>query len=66
MTAERHYGPVCPTCGPFHRQWGQPIKAACPVCGMDEGEHAMRSAVMSLGGAEVYRREHRRSHGLRP
>lgn len=54
---------VCPLCGP----WTATIadnNSGCPTCGMDPGEVAYRERIMRLGGAEVYRQEWRKAHGL--
>lgn len=67
----RHRTEACPVCEYCAISW-QPVNAGgfngrwwvCPRCGMDAGEHAARRRVMELGGAEVYRQEWRREHGL--
>lgn len=54
---------ICALCGPFEARSGDKY-GICPSCGLDAGEVAYRERIMRLGGAEVYRQECRRAHGL--
>jgi len=64
----RHTTADCPMCEDCWVTWqprgGYAGSWPCPLCGLDAGERRARRAVMTLGGAEVYRREWRRAHGL--